>query len=498
MTAEPVLPDISDSTFHMLRCVVAVAAADKFIRSQELLFLNNLLIHYRRRASVTAEHVAQLQADLKVQQPIDKLLARVTARPDREKLVLFAGLMAQSDGEVHPAEEELVRQIHAYCTQAAVANNEAIASAGSVAIPGFDMGAFKKEIRSIVQQEFYKHALATSGVTPHTGAVAVADAFTEPEGGRSRQVSYEMIVGDAGRHRAAGPALPKTDLSLKTCLRLVLVPAFLWLLSTQADMIFAGFTYHQLIALSHWGLSQQSYTRWFNILSSPLWGDLPSRFLRNWAGLLLLWRLYALWMSGRLSPLMRQSIVPGENILGKARFHFIFIAHPLLLAGILWILSYKANMLLAEQTYHLMMYLSDHDMTGHPWDMLFHFLSNPAWGTVPGQALRWLAWFIVLLRIVKAWMTEIVVTDSRLLFRQGILRVHTLKIDISNLRQVDVTQSALGLLLDFGAIHVFTNNWAGKGDQVESEGIYLPPVSDPHTFSTLVDRARRMWRKGHV
>jgi hypothetical protein len=95
-------------------------------------------------------------------------------------------------------------------------------------------------------------------------------------------------------------------------------------------------------------------------------------------------------------------------------------------------------------------------------------------------------------------MTEIVVTDSRLLFRQGVFKLRTLKIDISNLRQVDVGQSWVGHILGYGDIHIFTNNVSGKGNDVEVAGIHLPPVADPHTFSTLIDRARRMWRKGQV
>lgn len=505
MTAERVLPDLSESTFNMLRCVVAVAAADNLIRSQELLFLNNLLVHFRKQAQVTAEHVAQLQADLKRQQPIEKLLARVTARPDREQLVLFAGLMAQSDGEVHPAEEELVRQIHAYCTKVAAANHEPAGSSQMVSsIPGFDLADFKKEIRSIVQQEFYKHALATSGVTRKTGAVAIADAFTDRNAARTGQVSYEMIAGDAGRHRAVmlpgegvEPVLPKTDFGVKSFFKLIAAPIFLWLLSTQVDSIFAGLTYHQLVNLSHWGFSDKVFARLYAILSSPLWGTAPSRFLRDWAGLLLLWRLYALWMSGRLSPLMQRSIVPGETLLGKARFHFIFIAHPLLLGGILWALSFWVNAFLAAQTYHLMQYFSVHDeVTGRPYDFVVRILSSPRWGTFPGEAMRWLAFYVVFLRMLRAWMTEIIVTDSRLLFRQGITNIRTMKIDISNLGQIDVTQSWVGLMLDYGFIHVFTNNWSGKGDSLEAEGILLPPVADPHTFSTLVDRARRMRRRG--
>lgn len=507
MTAESELPELSDSTFSMLRCVVAVAAADKMIRSQELLFLNNLLIHYRKQATVTAAQVARLQDDLKHQQPVETLLTRVTARPDREQLVLFAGLMAQSDGELHPSEDEIVQKIKAFCTIAPANDTDIVEPSGTssqqqLAIPGFDMGAFKKEIRSIVQQEFYRHALSKSGVGAKTGGVAIADAFAEQDPRVSQFNTYDQITQDAGRHRAYVPAeeeptVPKTQFGARTMLRMLFLPAVLALLAPHANMLFATFTYHQAMALDQWGMSQEAYIRVFHILSNPLWGTLPGRIMRDWAAFLLLWRLYALWMSGRLSPLMKRSILQGERVLGKARFHFFTVHVPLLIAGILWLLSFKINMWLAEQTYHAMDALSEqHMVSGTTYDMAYHFFSDPFWGTLPAQVFRWSAFLIILLQLVRAWTTEIVATDSRLLFRQGIFNIHTLKIDIADLRQIDVQQSMLGLLLDFGSVHVYTKGWQGKGDELEVSGIYLPPVADPHTFSTLVDRAKRMRRKG--
>ncbi|MEZ0223780.1 MAG: PH domain-containing protein [Alphaproteobacteria bacterium] len=510
MTAEPALPELNDSTFYMLRCVVAVAAADKLIRSQELLFLNNLLIHYRKQATVTPAQVARLQDDLKHQQPVDKLLEHVTSRPDREQLVLFAGLMAQSDGEVHPAEEEVIRLIRAHCLKppandTAVSQDEPSPGPGPV-IPGFDMGAFKKEIRSIVQQEFYKNTISHSGIAPKTGRVAVADAFVEPDPRQSRDSTYNRISNDAGRHRAVfypddetEPVVPKTAFGAKTLIKLLFVPALLWWAAEHANMVASSFTYHRLLNLEQHGFSKGMHDWLVGVLSSPLWGTLPGLFLRTWAGLLLLWRLWALWMSHRLSPLMRRSIVAGEKVLGKARFHFIYIAHPFFWAVLLWAASFKMNMFLAEKTYHAMEYLSNQNaISGATYDAAYQLFADPFWGTLPGDLLRGLAMLIIVARLLQAWTTEIVATDSRLLFRQGIFRVRTLKIDISNLRQVDVNQSWFGLLLDYGAIHIFTNSLSGKGNDIEASGIYIPPVADPHTFSTLVDRARRMWRAGLV
>src|SRR5688572_3258636 len=97
LPAQNAQPPLTESAFYMLRCLVAVATADNVIEQQELVFLRALLAHFKRHYTVTPQQVAQLKTDLKHFQPIDTLLPYVTARGDREQLILFAGLLAQAD-----------------------------------------------------------------------------------------------------------------------------------------------------------------------------------------------------------------------------------------------------------------------------------------------------------------------------------------------------------------------------------------------------------------
>ena len=131
-------------------------------------------------------------------------------------------------------------------------------------------------------------------------------------------------------------------------------------------------------------------------------------------------------------------------------------------------------------------------------EKILTFLANPLLPKIPELVLFPAAVFYVLWRVLVQITTEIIVTDSRLVAKQGIFNIRTFKADLSTLGQVDVNQSLLGGLLGYGTIHIFTRNWSGQGSQVEAEGINLPPVADPHAFSTLVDRARRMWRTRSV
>jgi uncharacterized membrane protein YdbT with pleckstrin-like domain len=57
------------------------------------------------------------------------------------------------------------------------------------------------------------------------------------------------------------------------------------------------------------------------------------------------------------------------------------------------------------------------------------------------------AWF-------RRWTTEIDVTDRRIVFKRGFIRRHTVEMNMDKVESVDVDQSILGRLFDFGDIVV--------------------------------------------
>jgi hypothetical protein len=408
---------LPQSTFYMLRCVVAVASADNIIKEQELLFLRALLSHFKRHMVVSADQVNLLKEDIRVHQPIDALLPYVTERGDREQLILFAGLLAQADGDVAPAEEAILQKIRAHCTPTPGTEEpmpdlqgghppsqpsqvHIIPPAPRASMPataqGVDMASFMQEVRDVVKQEFYKQAIATSGIAPRTSRAAVVDAFVEKSRGVPQTSSYDVLA------------------------------------------------------------------------------ETP-----------------------KMSRAMRQSMVPGERLLGKARFHYIYTIHSMIVSGLILLLSRPVASLIIKGCQRLKDYLAE---GGAGWlgadnvEKLYVMLSNPLWNVAPVFVIWGAAILFFLWRLAVQYTTEIVVTDSRVVAKQGIFFVRTFKTDLSNLGQVDVNQSMLGNLLGYGSVHIFTRNWSGQGNEMEVEGIYLPPIAEPHAFSTLVDRARRMWR----
>jgi uncharacterized membrane protein YdbT with pleckstrin-like domain len=57
------------------------------------------------------------------------------------------------------------------------------------------------------------------------------------------------------------------------------------------------------------------------------------------------------------------------------------------------------------------------------------------------------AWF-------RRWTTEIDVTDRRIVFKRGFIRRHTVEMNMDKVESVDVDQSILGRVFDFGDIVV--------------------------------------------
>ena len=64
-----------------------------------------------------------------------------------------------------------------------------------------------------------------------------------------------------------------------------------------------------------------------------------------------------------------------------------------------------------------------------------------------GFASLFRAWF-------RRWTTEIAVTDRRIIFKRGFIRRFTIEMNMEKVESVDVDQSVLGRLLDYGDVIV--------------------------------------------
>ncbi len=55
---------------------------------------------------------------------------------------------------------------------------------------------------------------------------------------------------------------------------------------------------------------------------------------------------------------------------------------------------------------------------------------------------------------IKRWTTEIDVTDRRIVYKRGLIRRHTVEMNMDKVESVDVDQTVLGRMLDFGNVTV--------------------------------------------
>jgi uncharacterized membrane protein YdbT with pleckstrin-like domain len=83
------------------------------------------------------------------------------------------------------------------------------------------------------------------------------------------------------------------------------------------------------------------------------------------------------------------------------------------------------------------------------------------------------AWFI-------RWTTEIAVTDKRIIYKRGFIRRHTVEMNMDKVATVDVDQSILGRLLDYGSIRI-----VGTGGATGIER--LDRIAQPLSLRTAIE-----------
>jgi uncharacterized membrane protein YdbT with pleckstrin-like domain len=147
---------------------------------------------------------------------------------------------------------------------------------------------------------------------------------------------------------------------------------------------------------------------------------------------------------------VRRVLLPGEEVVYYSRLHWVIFTRSILAAIICLGLIIAA---LYE--------------TGSP----IRYLSLALW--IGAAILAVLALAAGLRALVRRASTEFAVTDQRVIYKTGLLGRHTLEMNRSKVESVDVDQSILGRLLDYGTIIV-----RGTGGSLEP----IRQVAAPLTF----------------
>lgn len=102
---------VSDSTFHLWRCIIALAKSDGEIEDPEIEYIKSALASLK---GLTADQRLTLGEDMVTTGgDVSALLARVTDAQDRAMIFHFGGLLSEADGELEPGEEAILKKLAA-------------------------------------------------------------------------------------------------------------------------------------------------------------------------------------------------------------------------------------------------------------------------------------------------------------------------------------------------------------------------------------------------
>jgi hypothetical protein len=113
MTSEPATEKqpLSDSLFHMWRCLVAIIMADGVYHQTERKFLDKAIMALENAYVVTLEHRKTFADDLRHPQNLDDLLPKVTEPLHRVLLPYFCDYISLLDGQAGQSEKAFVKKI---------------------------------------------------------------------------------------------------------------------------------------------------------------------------------------------------------------------------------------------------------------------------------------------------------------------------------------------------------------------------------------------------
>jgi uncharacterized membrane protein YdbT with pleckstrin-like domain len=123
---------------------------------------------------------------------------------------------------------------------------------------------------------------------------------------------------------------------------------------------------------------------------------------------------------------IKHVLQPGETIVMIGKLHWIVYHRAL------WYLLIGVILLVLEHTY---------------WNEELVLIATAVIFGVLTLVSAIHAWFV-------RWITEIAVTDRRVIYKRGFINRHTIETNMDKVAAVDVDQSILGRLLNYGTVTV--------------------------------------------
>src|SRR6476661_222238 len=164
------------------------------------------------------------------------------------------------------------------------------------------------------------------------------------------------------------------------------------------------------------------------------------------------------FFSGSVMSYVNSVLQPGERVIMRGHLH--------------WIVYWQAILFLV-----LGIALVASEPAG-AWNGMLRSATAIAFGVLFVLSFAH-AWFI-------RWITEIAVTDRRIIYKRGFINRHTVEMNMDKVATVDVDQSILGRLLDYGSIRVLGVGSASGGSDSPRGIEDLKPVAEPLALRSAI------------
>jgi hypothetical protein len=192
---------------------------------------------------------------------------------------------------------------------------------------------------------------------------------------------------------------------------------------------------------------------------------------------------------------VQQSLSPNEKIVHIGNFHWAYKA-----AALSWLLF---GLVIAYFIIHVALYMDVTAIISQRFPNLPENLEGEAWGRVIAAKGGWfsaifglniavrIAAFLSILFgaimcakiFITIIVTEIAVTNTRLIFKTGLVARYVGEINVDRIEGVNIVQSILGRLLGYGQVIV---RGMGVGE------VTLPPIENPILFRRAIEKAKSL------
>ncbi len=173
---------------------------------------------------------------------------------------------------------------------------------------------------------------------------------------------------------------------------------------------------------------------------------------------------------------VQQSLGPDEELVHMGAFHWMYTVQSFM--AIFWGFLFSIVILVGS----VMMYVQLGKFPPQTsWLEGLHYIH-------PGlRALAFLSFVFGLLSFAQMMVakatTEIAITNNRLIYKRGLVARQVGEISIDRVEGVNVVQSILGRIFDYGRVRV---RGMGVGE------ITLPVIEDPIAFRKAIEKARSL------